>query len=411
MTLLPALSSTGHKNCHRAPWIGLILLLGLLSFSGQAVVTAMASDSPDCVKNYDPDIDYFPQKATLSHAKGFTLDYFKHYKRLTVVSPWPNARQHFQYLLVLCGTPIPEGFTEAQIIRIPIRSIAILSSTHLPHLEILGANDRLVAVSAYKSVYSPDIRQQIDQGKISEVGRGANINIELILDLAPDLVTAVGHDQPQYNSHPTLQQAGVNVAINAEYVEPTLLGRSEWLKFTAAFLNQDGRAQQLFARMVSRYQAIAAQVRDLPAAQKPTVFGGFLHRDVWYAAGGDSYIAHLVADAGGKYLWADDTHRASIPLSYEVVYERAANADVWFTSGLDWFRRDDLLAANSRYGDFKAFRTGRVYNTNARLNAHKANDYWESGIIEPDVLLADVVSILHPERLPKHHLKYYRWLP
>jgi iron complex transport system substrate-binding protein len=194
-------------------------------------------------------------------------------------------------------------------------------------------------------------------------------------------------------------------------VETTLLGRSEWLKFTAAFLNRDGLAQRRFAQMVERYEAYAARVRDVPAAQKPSVFGGFLHRDVWYVPGGDSYIARLVADAGGVYRWADDAHRASIPLSFEAVFERAGDAEVWFTSGLDWFTRADLRAANERYGAFKAFRDSRVYNHNARLNEHQANDYWESGIVEPDIVLADVIKILHPDRLPDHPLKYYRWLP
>jgi iron complex transport system substrate-binding protein len=141
------------------------------------------------------------------------------------------------------------------------------------------------------------------------------------------------------------------------------------------------------------------------------VFGGYLHRDVWYVPGGNSYIAQLVADAGGVYRWADDTHQASIALSFEAVFERAGAADVWFTSGLDWLTRADLLAANERYSAFKAFRERRVYNHNARLNEHKADDYWETGIIEPDVLLADVIKILHPDRLPDHRLKYYRWLP
>lgn len=391
------------------------LLVGLLALNpghaGPAAVAPMANLTAGCLDRYDPEIDYFPEKATLTHAQGFTLEYFKHYKVVTVTTPWPNARESFSYLLVRCGAPVPEGFADAQVIQIPVRSVAVLSTTHLPHLERLDALDRLSAVSSRDSVYSPTVREKIAAGAVTEIGRGPSINLEMILDLGPELVTAVGHDQPQYNIHPLLRRAGINVAVNAEYVEPTLLGRSEWLKFTAAFLNLDGRAQREFAGMVERYEAYAARVREIPAAQKPSVFGGFLQRDVWYVPGGDSYIARLVADAGGRYLWADDAWQASIPLSFEAVFERAGDAEVWFTSGLDWFARADLHAANERYGAFKAFREGRVYNINARLNEHKANDYWEMGILEPEILLADVIRILHPERLPEHHLKYYRRLP
>ncbi len=392
--------------------IALLFLFSVVGFSNaMATEKPTANLSSGCIERYDQELDYFPEKVTLDYAKGFSVAYFKHYKVVTVTTPWPNAQESFRYVLVQCGAPVPEGFAGAQIISIPIQSIAILSTTHLPHLEILDALDRLVGISTFKNVYSPATRRKIAAGEVVEIGRGPGVNLERILDLRPDLVTAVGHDQPQYNTHPLLRNAGVNVAINAEYVEPTLLGRSEWLKFTAAFLNRDGLAQRRFTEMADRYLGYAAQVKNLPTAQKPSVFGGFLHRDVWYVPGGDSFIACLVADAGGMYRWADDTHRGGIPLSFEAVFERAGDAKVWFTSGLDWFKRADVLAANERYGAFAAFRESRVYNHNARVNEHKANDYWESGIIEPDIVLADVIKILHPDRLPDHHLKYYRWLP
>ena len=415
MTLPPQVISSSRLIQLMLRWMA-FALLGVLIGAGAAGANPPTPTpltippAAGCLERYDPTVDYVPDKATLTHAQGFTLDYFKHYKVLTVTAPWPDAQKRFRYLLVQCGAPIPPGFADASVIQIPIRSIAVLSTTHLPHLELLNALDRLVAVSVHENVYSPAVRRLIDAGQVAEVGRGPSVNLERILDLRPDLVTAVGHDQPQYNTHPLLQNAGIKVAINAEYVEPTLLGRSEWLKFTAAFLNQDGLAQRRFAEIAQRYAAYAAQVRAIPTGQKPQVFGGYLQRDVWYIPGGDSYIAHLVTDAGGIYRWADDRHRASIPLSFEAVYERAADTEVWFTSRLDWFKRADVLAANPRYGAFAAFRQGRVYNTNARLNEHKANDYWESGIVEPDVLLADLIKILHPDRLPAHRLKYYRWL-
>ena len=422
MRLVKPMIRPSKKKCRSRAFAGIAfsLLLALApptsasAGSGGAAPVAnltSANLTSSCVEQYDPTVDYFPEKATLTYADGFSLAYFKHYKVVTVNAPWPDAKETFRYLLVQCGTPAPEGFEDAQVIQIPVRSIAVLSSTHLPHLESLGALDRLIAVSTFKNIYSPVTREMVAAGKVAEIGRGPSINLEAVLDLRPDVVTAVGHDQPQYNSHPLLRNAGINVAINSEYVESNLLGRSEWLKFTAAFLNKDGLAQRLFAETVERYQTYAALVRDIPTAQRPSVFGGSLHRDVWYVPGGDSYIARLIADAGGVYRWAEDTHRASIPLSLEAVLERAEDADVWFTSGLDWFSRADLLAANEHYSAFKAFREGRVYNNNARLNEYKANDYWETGLIEPDVQLADVIRILHPERLPEHRLKYYRRLP
>lgn len=366
---------------------------------------------PACVEQYNPELDYFPQAATITHAHGFKIEYFKHYKLITVSKPWPDAKQSFRYLLVQCGTPPPQDFPNVPVINIPVRSIAALSTTHLAHLEKLGALSQLVAVSKHAEVYSPAAQALIAQGKIAEVGRGIGVNIERIIDLQPDLVTVVGHDQPQYNAHPLLAQAGINVVINAEYVEPSLLGRAEWLKFTAAFLNLDGLAQQQFTAMAERYREYAALVRDIPQQDKPTVLYGGLDRDVWHMPGGNSYTAHLIADAGGAYIWADNQQQFSFPLSFEAVFDRASAAQVWLINDPTKFERSALLAANERYGMFAAWRKGRVYNANGRLGQNRANAYWETAVLEPQIVLADMIKILHPQLLPQHQLQYYRWLP
>ncbi|BAL99694.1 MAG: hypothetical protein KatS3mg049_2263 [Caldilinea sp.] len=51
-----------------------------------------------------------------------------------------------------------------------------------------------------------------------------------------------------------------------------------------------------------------------------------------------------------------------------------------------------------------------MYNNNARLNEYGGNDYWEGGLANPDVVLADLIKIFHPELLPDHELVYYRKL-
>ena len=112
-----------------------VLVLAGAAFAGEPAAPPTANRTSGCLERYDPAIDYFPEKATLTHAKGFTLEYFKHYKIVTVTAPWPEAKESFRYVLVQCGAPAPEGFAGAQIIQIPVRSIAILSTTHLPHLE------------------------------------------------------------------------------------------------------------------------------------------------------------------------------------------------------------------------------------------------------------------------------------
>ena len=127
-------------------------------------------------------------------------------------------------------------------------------------------------------------------------------------------------------------------------------------------------------------------------------------------SGGKSYPSQLLEDAGANYLWGDNESRRSLSLDFEAVYEIAHNADFWITMRNEWRSIDNVVAEDERYGQFKAVRTGNVFNANARLNANGGNDYWETGLIEPEVLLADIIKILHPDLLADHQLKYYRKL-
>jgi iron complex transport system substrate-binding protein len=123
---------------------------------------------------------------------------------------------------------------------------------------------------------------------------------------------------------------------------------------------------------------------------------------------GKSYVAKYLSDAGGKYLWSDDKSAGSLPLSFEVVLERAANADYWLNFSQSWQSLKDVVAEDSRYADFQAVKTGNLYNNNTRVNDSGGNDYWEGGISNPDIVLSDLIKILHPEILPNHQLFYYR---
>ena len=381
-----------------------------LSLLVSLALGAPAASRADCADAYDPAKDYFPHKAGLQYAESFAIEYFGSYKLVTVRTPWPGADEAVRYLLVQCGTPAPQGYDGVQRVTVPVRRLATLSTTQLPHLELLGALETLVAVGDMGMVSSPGVRRRFEAGEIAEIGYGPGVDLERVLELEAGLVMTSASARSRNNAHPVLRQAGIAAAINAEYTEPSLLGRSEWLKFTAAFLNAEALAEERFAAIAARYHRYAALVRDVPSERRPTVFGGSLWRDAWHVAGGRSYAAQLIAAAGGAYLWAEDDSRGSLPLDFEAVYERAQAADFWLTMRNEWRSLAGVQAADERYAAFAAFAGGRVYNANARLTARGGNDYWERGLVEPHVVLADLIRILHPERLPEHELQYYRKL-
>ena len=345
---------------------------------------------------------------SLQYAEGFGVEYFDGYKIVSVLAPGSGTRETLRYVLVQHGRKSPDGFEGVPRIRIPVRSLITTSTTHLPHIEKLDEVQSLVAVDNIKFVNSEAVKRRFAAGRISEIGRGRSIDMERVLMLRPDIVFI---DAPsQDNAFHPLQQAGVTAVVNAAYAEPTLLGRVEWLKFVGVFFNKETLAAARFDSVVARYRVRKALTQNLPVDKRPTVFVGSLWRGTWFMSGGKTYAAQLLEEAGADYLWADNESHRSLSLDFETVYEEAHDAEYWITMRNEWGSRNDVVAEDERYGNFRAIKTGNVFNANARLNEHGGNDYWETGLIEPDVLLADLIKILHPDLLPDHQLKYYRKL-
>ena len=119
---------------------------------------------------------------------------------------------------------------------------------------------------------------------------------------------------------------------------------------------------------------------------------------------GLNFIALLFADAGGSYFYANDTTSGSLPLNVESVLRDFANTDIWLNCNFSSI--DDLIKADTKHKLFKPVLSGQVYNFNKRLLPSTANDFWESAIARPDLLLSDVISILHPELLPGYETVY-----
>ena len=367
-----------------------------------------ALDRVDCVDEYDPSVDYFPDKVEPRYAQGFNVDYHNHYKVVTVHNPWRAATQTFQYVLVQCGAPTPEGYPDAQVIQVPVERVVALSTTHLPHLDALDAVDQLVGVSRFHQVNTPSIRAKIDRKELVAVDSGQNLNIEVLLDSEPDLVLTFGTGDPQRDTYPKFLELGIPVGIIAEYMEATPLGQSEWLKFTSLFLNREAQAEQVFSEIAQEYQDLVELAQAVTA--RPQAFVGFSMDGTWYMPAGQSYVSQFIQDAGADYLWAAEPGAGSVPFAFETVFDQAQNADFWLNVGHDWHSRQDAIATDPRYGNFKAFNVDQIFNNNARLNATGGNDYWESGILNPQVILADLIHIFHPELLPNHELVYYQKL-
>jgi iron complex transport system substrate-binding protein len=301
----------------------------------------------------------------------------------------------------------PADTGDALVIEVPVNRIVAMTMTQLPHLSELGVLDTLVGVDSFLYINNPDVRKKIEAGELVEIGSGGQVNVEQALDLQPDLIMTYGVGNPEYDAHPKLLEANLKVVLDSEYMETSPLGRAEWIKFTAAFFNREAQATRVYSTIAGRYKEMAAKARS--AATRPTVFTGAPYKGTWYMPGGKSYVAQLLADAGANYLWADDTSTGSQPLSFEEVFERARNADFWLNAGM-WKSLADAKVEDERLTRFAAFQKGNVFNNNKRLNENGGNDYWETGVTNPHLVLADLIKIFHPELLPDHELYFYQQL-
>ncbi|MBX3014717.1 MAG: ABC transporter substrate-binding protein [Caldilineaceae bacterium] len=361
-----------------------------------------------CLEAFDPNVDYFPAKISLTYTDGFSVAYHNSYKVVTVVTPWPGAEEAQEYVLVQCGAPTPAGFDASQVIEVPVQRIVTMSTTYLPFLDAYGVLDRLVGVDDITYVNNPTVLQMAEAGQVVQIGYGASVNVEQVLELAPDLVMTYGSGSPDYDAHPVLLNAGIKVALNAEWLATSPLDRAEWGKFLALFFNEEAAAEALFAATVARYEALKAQAAAV--TDQPTVLTDSAYQGTWYVAGGRSYTAQLLADAGAAYVWADDESTASMPVPFELVFDRGATAQYWINVGMV-SSLAELQAMDERYPEFTAFAEGNVWNNNKRQNANGGNDYYESAVAHPDNVLADLIAIFHPELLPDHEFIYFQQLP
>ena len=346
-------------------------------------------------------------QVTIDYARNFTLEYKDGYKLLTVLTPWAGATEPVQYALLPAGQPEPGGIEDAMIIYTPVESFVSLSTTYLPFLEQIDALSSLVAVDSGAYIYSSDVQDMLQSGAVSEVGSGAVINVERLVDLNPDLIMTSASGYADYDSHPQLLEAGLKVVINSDYLEQDPLGRAEWGKFIAAFFEKEVEADRLFDEMVARYQQAKAITEGL--SERVTVFTNTAYEGTWYMPGGDSYIAILLADAGADYVFADLEGSGAQPLDFEVVLEAAKDADYWINVGAI-ADLSSLAAMDARYVDFEAYQESKVYTYSKRVNALGAVDYFESGAASPDVILMDLIKAFYPDLLPEHEFYFYQAL-
>jgi iron complex transport system substrate-binding protein len=363
-----------------------------------------------CVDRFDPETDYFPDKLAIEDAVDFSVEYRRSYKVVTVKDAYEGSQPE-RYVLAQCGTPAPPlagVLAGAQVVTVPLASLFAFSTTHLALLADLDRMDVLTGVAQRDAVMDPKAEAKIKTGTVVEFAKvGLVIDVERVVAAKPSLLMASGTSNGTLS---VIRHAGVPVVANSEWREPTALGRAEWLKYMALFLNEERQAQAVYGEMKHRYRSLSTRATARPETLRPLVMTGRSTRGVFTISGGRSYVAALIKDAGGTYAWADNTSVGIASVDLEAQMQRAANADIWINGG-GWKSLAAMVEDEPRYAAFKAYRRRQVWVYERRQTPAGRNDYWSRSVTRPDLVLADLVKIFHPTLTPEHAFEWYMPVP
>ena len=267
-------------------------------------------------------------------------------------------------------------------------------------LELLGALDRIGGVCDLAYIKTPALLDRASQGKLVDAGNSMSPDIERVMELSPDAILLSPFENAGYGR---IGKMGIPIIECADYLETSPLGRAEWIKLLGLLYGKEAEADSLFAQIEQRYNALKEQLEQ--SGSRPMVISELKSGSAWYMPGGKSYMARLFADAGGAYPWSDNGESGSIPLSFETVFNRAGEADIWliksFNVGQLSYRA--LQKEYAPYARFKAFRNHNIYGCNtAECN------YYEETPFRPDLLLQELAALFHPDRFPHYQLRYFQ---
>ena len=336
----------------------------------------------------------------LRYAENLNLSATEDYTIARLRNPWDTTRILHTYVLVDKEKSLPADLPEGTLVRTPLSKAVVYSSVHCGLLNQIGALKSIGGVCDLKYIKLQEVQDGCRTGSIADVGNGMNPDIEKIIDLHPDAIML----SPFENSggYGRVEKLNIPIIECADYMETSALGRAEWMRFYGLLFGEAQKADSLFAEVEKNYNELKALVAPLSSA--PSVISELKNGSAWYVPGGKSTSARIYADAGANYVFADDEHSGSVPLSFETVFDKGQNEDFWlikYNQAIDKTYKE-LEQDYAPYTGFRAFKERNIYG----CNTGKV-DFYEDSPFHPDRLLKDLIKIFHPTLLEGYELKYF----
>lgn len=344
--------------------------------------------------SHQEEISNHYSEVEVSHSSGFKIWQNNEFYKIEVRNPQDSSVLMGSYILSK-----NKGDFDGDTIVIPVSNAAINSTTFASYFDALDEVGAVTGGTYLDRMMNPHFKESFENGKITELTSAGSIDFEKVLALHPEIFMVYDFGDSNFDR---IQAQGIPVIFNMEYMESTPLGRAEWIKLVGCLTGKLDESIAVFDSVSNRYNGMKNLVSVDSLA--PNVFTGSRYKDFWYAPGNDSYIAQFIRDAGGQYAFEKYEGNGSVELEYESALQQIAESDFW---GLvvyeeDTFAKEDLAEMSSMYESFKSYKNGNVFVCNAAQT-----DYFGDAIMQPDVILSDLISVFHPSILPNHKAIYF----
>jgi iron complex transport system substrate-binding protein len=343
-------------------------------------------------------------KFIIEYASGFNVDIIENGYIVSITEPWPKAKESFKYLLYRNKETLNKNYDVDYSIQIPLRSIVTTSTTHIPSLDTLDVLDKLIGFPNTNYISTEKAIALIENGEIKDVGQNESLNTELLIELNPDALITFGV-KGQNKSVEVLQKAGIPILYNSDWVETNVLGKAEWIKFFGLLFDKTEDSQKIFNGIKKEYEEAKAIAKQ--AENKPTVISGALWKDTWYLPAGNSWQSQILADANADYLYSETEGTGSLSLSFESVFSKSKNAEFWIAPA-QYTSYNDMLDQHPHYEKFSAFQEKKIFTFSSTLGKNGGVLFYEIAPNRPDIVLKDLIHILHPELIESYEPRFFK---
>lgn len=342
--------------------------------------------------------DVVGENVPLRHSSLLSIVECDGYTVVDVKNPWRDGLLQ-RYLLVPRDSALPKNMPQGRLLRTPLERSIVFSGVHASLFEELGMPHAVTGVCDADYIYSPVVMEGILDGTVVDCGSSLNVNREKVMEVSPEAIFVLPYENGGYGK---LESMPYTLVECADYMENSPLGCAEWMRFYGRLLGKGQESDSVFAAVCGEYESLCGLAAT--AARRPLLMCELKSASAWYVPGGNSTMGRMYQDAGADYVFSLYESRGSVPLSFEVVLDKAAEADIWLLKYNSPVNRTiaSLLDEFPGYGLFRPLKEGRVYACNTRRD-----NIFESTSFHPERLLKELVALFHPELVADYETEYY----